>query len=71
MPRLRLTIGNGEQMEPAVIEATPLGLLGTEAVVRIGAAEIRGSAKALRRLAVAAGEAADLADAHDRERGGF
>jgi hypothetical protein len=58
-------------MEPAVVEATPLGLLGTEAVVRIGAAEIRGTAKALRRLAVAAGEAADLADAQDRERGGF
>jgi hypothetical protein len=30
MPRLRVTIGARERMEPAVIKATPLGLLGTE-----------------------------------------
>jgi hypothetical protein len=70
MPRLQLTIGARERMEPAIIEATPLGLLGTEAVVRIAAAEIRGSAAALRRLAEVASEAADLADAYDREREG-
>jgi len=57
-------------MEPAVIKATPLGLLGTEAVVRIGPAEINGSAKALRRLAEVAGKAADLADAYDRDSEG-
>jgi hypothetical protein len=27
-------------MEPVIVEATPLGLLGTEAAVRIGSAEI-------------------------------
>ncbi len=70
MPRLRLTIGNGEQMEPGVLEATPLGLLGAEALVRVGPVEIRGSAKAMRRLATAAHEAADLAESHDREREG-
>jgi hypothetical protein len=70
MPWLRLTVGAREQMEPAIVKATPLGLLGTEAVVRIGAAEINGSAKALRRLAEVASEAADLADAYDREREG-
>jgi hypothetical protein len=69
MPRLRLTIGSAEKMEPALVEATPLGLLGTEAVVRIGSAEINGSAKALRRLAEVASKAADLADAYDRARG--
>jgi hypothetical protein len=47
MRRLRLTIGARERMELAIVEAPPLGLLGTEAVVRIGAAEIRGSATAL------------------------
>jgi hypothetical protein len=66
MPRLRLTIGTRERMEPAIIKATPLGLLGTEAVVRIGAIEISGSAAALRLLAEAAGKAADLADNYDR-----
>jgi hypothetical protein len=70
MPRLRLTIGARERMEPAVIKATPLGLLGTEAVVRIGPAEINGSAKTLRRLAEVAGKAADLADAYDRKQEG-
>jgi len=64
---LRLTISAREQMEPAIVEATPLGLLGTEAVVRIGAAEITGTADALRLLAEAAGKAADLADAYDRD----
>jgi hypothetical protein len=41
MPGLRLTIGAREQMELAIVEATPLGLLDTEAVVRIGVIEIR------------------------------
>ena len=70
MPRLRVAIGARERMEPAIIKATPLGLLGTEAVVRIGSAEITGSAAALRLLAEAAGKAAELADAYDRERKG-
>jgi hypothetical protein len=69
MPRLRLTIGARERMEPAIIKATPLGLLGTEAIVRIGTIEINGNAKALRRLAEVALQAADLADNYDR-RGG-
>ncbi len=64
--RLRLTVGARERMEPAIVEATPLGLLGTEAVVRIGAAEINGNAEALRRLAEVASKAADLADDYDR-----
>jgi hypothetical protein len=69
MPRLGVAIGARERMEPGIIKATPLGLLGTEAVVRLGAAEIRGSAAALRLLAEAAGKAADLADDYDRARG--
>ncbi len=70
MPRLRLTIGAREQMEPAIIKATPLGLLGTEAVVRIGAAEITRCAATLRLLAEAASKAAELADAYDRDAEG-
>ena len=66
MSWLRLTVGAREQMEPAIVKATPLGLLGTEAVVRIGAAEINGNAEALRRLAEVASKAADLADDYDR-----
>lgn len=66
MPRLRLTIGARERMELAMVKATLLGLLGTEAVVRIGAIEINGNAKTLRRLAEAASRAADLADNYDR-----
>jgi hypothetical protein len=69
MPRLRLTVGAREQMEPSIVKATPLGLLGTEAVVRIGAIEINGNAKALRRLAEVALQAADLVDDHDRHDG--
>ncbi len=56
-------------MESAIVKATPLGLLGTEAVVRIGVIEISGSALALRRLAEVALQSADLADDHDRRDG--
>jgi hypothetical protein len=48
MSRIRLTIGSAEKMEPTIAKGTPLGLLGTEAIVRIGPAEINGSATALR-----------------------
>jgi hypothetical protein len=44
-----------------------MGLLGTEALVWIGAARIRGGATALRALADALVEAADLADDYDAD----
>lgn len=67
MPHLRLTISGNERMDPAIAKTMRLGLLATEAIVHIGAVEIRGRAEALRSLADAASAAADMADAYDRD----
>ena len=67
MPRITIHIGGHERLEPAISKATPLGALGTEALVWIGATSIRGSAAALRALAAALVEAADLAEAYDAD----
>ena len=44
-----------------------MGLLGTEAIVRLGPASITGTATALRALADALTEAADLAEEYDAD----
>jgi hypothetical protein len=62
MARITIDIGGRERLEPAISKATSLG---TESLVRIGATSIRGTAAALRALADALVEAADLADAYD------
>jgi hypothetical protein len=67
MPRITIDIGTRERLEPAISKATPLGALGTEALVRIGATSIRGRATALRALADALVEAAEMADAYDAD----
>jgi hypothetical protein len=67
MPKIIIHLGGGERLEPAISKATPLGALGTEALVWIGATRIRGSAAALRALADALVEAADLADEYDAD----
>jgi hypothetical protein len=67
MPQITIQVGGRERLEPAISKATPLGALGTEALVWIGAIRIRGSAAALRALADALVEAADLADAYDAD----
>ena len=67
MPRLTIHVGARERLEPAISKATPLGALGTEALVWIGTTRIRGRAAALRALADALVEAADLADAYDAD----
>jgi hypothetical protein len=67
MPRITIHVGGREQLEPTISKATPMGLLGTEAIVRLGPAVITGSATALRALADALGEAADLAEAYDAD----
>jgi hypothetical protein len=67
MPRITIQVGGHERLEPAITKATPMGLLGTEAIVRLGAAMITGRAPALRALADALVEAADLADAYDAD----
>jgi hypothetical protein len=71
MPRITLHVGGREQLEPAISKATPLGLLGTEAIVRLGPAMITGPAAALRALADALGEAAELAEAYDADPDAF
>jgi hypothetical protein len=67
MPRITIHLGGHERLEPAITKATPMGLLGTEAIVRLGPALISGRAPALRALADALVEAADLADAYDAD----
>jgi hypothetical protein len=67
MPQITIHVGGHERLEPAITKATPMGLLGTEAIVRLGPAMITGRATALRALADALTEAADLAEAYDAD----
>jgi hypothetical protein len=67
MPRITIHVGGRAQLEATISKATPMGLLGTEAIVRLGATSITGSATALRALADALVEAADLAEAYDAD----
>jgi hypothetical protein len=67
MLRITIHLGGREQLEVTISKATPMGLLGTEAIVRLGPAIITGTATALRALADALTEAADLADAYDAD----
>ncbi|HEY2958031.1 MAG TPA: hypothetical protein VGM21_07440 [Actinomycetota bacterium] len=71
MPRITVQVGARERLEPAINKATPLGALGTEALVWIGATSISGSATALRALADALVEAAELADDYDADPDAF
>jgi hypothetical protein len=48
-----------------------MGVLGTEAIVRLGPTMITGTATALRALADALVEAADLAEAYDADPDAF
>jgi hypothetical protein len=71
MASITIHVGGNERLEPAISKATPLGALGTEALVWMGAASIRGRASALRALADALTEAADLADDYDADPDAF
>ena len=71
MPQVSIHLGGHERLEPAITKATPLGALGTEALVWIDATRIRGPADALRALADALVEAADLADDYDADPDAF
>jgi hypothetical protein len=71
MPRITIHVGGREQLEATISKATPMGLLGTEAIVRLGPAILTGSATALRALADALVEAADLAEAYDADPDAF
>ena len=67
MPRITIHVGGREQLEATISKATPMGLLGTEAIVRLGPTMITGTAAALRALADALVQAADLAEAYDAD----
>jgi hypothetical protein len=69
MPKVEVQIGARERLEAAISKATLL--FPTDAVVWIGTTAIRGSATAMRALADALVEAADLADAYDRDPDGW
>jgi hypothetical protein len=71
MPRITIHVGGREPLEATISKATPMGLLGTEAIVRLGPAIIAGTATALRALADALAEAADLAEAYDADPDAF
>jgi len=67
MPQITIHVGGREPLEPTLSKATPMGLLGTEAIVRLGPTTITGSASALRALADALVQAAELAEAYDAD----
>ena len=71
MPRITIHVGGREQLEATISKATPMRLLGTEAIVRLGPTSITGTAAALRALADALTEAADLAEAYDADPDAF
>ena len=71
MPRITIHVGGHERLEPAITKATPMGVLGTEAIVRLGPTMITGTATALRARADALVEAADLAEAYDADPDAF
>jgi hypothetical protein len=67
MPRITIHVGGRELMHATISKATPIGLLSTEAIVRLGPASITGTATALRALADALVEAADMAEEYDAD----
>jgi hypothetical protein len=71
MPRITIHVCGREQLAATISKATPMGVLGTEAIVRLGPASITGTATALRALADALVEAADLAEEYDADPEGW
>jgi hypothetical protein len=67
MPQITIHLGGHEPLEPAITKATPMGLLGTEAIAHLGPTMVTGRAPALRALADALVQAADLAEAYDAD----
>jgi hypothetical protein len=65
MPKITIHVGGRERLNPTISKGTQL--LPTEALVWTGATCISGGATALRALADALVEAADLADAYDAD----
>jgi hypothetical protein len=71
MARVTIHLGTRERLQPTISKATPLGALGTEALVWFGATRIRGRAAALRALADACNDAALMAERYDADPDAF
>jgi hypothetical protein len=71
MARITIHLGTRERLEARISKATPLGALPTEALVYLGAVCFSGPAPAMRALADALIEAADLADEYDADPEAF
>jgi hypothetical protein len=71
MARVTIHLGTRERLEARISKATPLGALPTEALVYLGAVCFSGPATAMRALADALTEAADLADEYDADPDAF
>jgi hypothetical protein len=67
MPRVTVHIGGREQLLATILKATPLGALGTDALVYFGPVCLQGTANAMRALADVLVEAADMAEEYDRD----
>jgi hypothetical protein len=67
MARVTVHLGEREELRATISKATPLGALGTDALVYNGQLLLKGSARALRRLAEALTHAADLAEEYDHD----
>ena len=71
MARVTIHLGTRERLEARISKATPLGALGTEALVYLGSTCLGGPAAAMRALADALVEAAELADDYDADPEAF
>ena len=71
MARVTIHLGGRDRLKPAISKATPMGLLGTEAIVHLGALSLIGSATTLRALADACQEAAAMAEQFDADPDAF
>jgi hypothetical protein len=71
MPHVTIRLGTSEPLEPALLKAAPAGAPETEAIVHLGALELRGSAAALRALADACAEAASMSEEYDQDPAGY
>jgi hypothetical protein len=71
MPRVTIRVGGPEPIGTTINKATPMGLLGTDAIVHVGQLIITGSAAAMRALADACEEAAAMAEAYDADPDAF
>jgi hypothetical protein len=67
MPRVTIRVGGPEPIGATINKSTPLGLLGTDAIVHVGQLIITGQPAALRALADACEQAATMAEEYDAD----